>query len=512
MSNKLNILIVAAEVVPFAKTGGLADVAGALAKEMAAFGHNVKVVMPRYYSVDKTKYDLKDLNLPLGVPMGIIGEMWCGVMEGKLPNTNVPVYFIEHDNFYGRDGIYTEPDGKGYIDNDNRFVFLSKASLQLCKMLNFKPDIIQVNDWHTAVIPILLNTIYKSDPILGEAATVLTIHNMEHQGDFYEGLMDVLGIGWEHFNFLELEKNNKTNLLKGGIYHSTLINTVSPGYAREIQTQEFGWGLEGVIKARSKDLHGIINGIDYDIWNPEIDKYIAANYTADNLSGKAICKKDLQQMFNLPQRPDVPLIGLVTRLVNQKGIDVLAEAIYGLLGYDIQMVLLGTGDVWAHFYFGDVAAKIPNKFACYIGYNNALAHKIEAGADFFLMPSKFEPCGLNQMYSMSYGTLPIVKNTGGLIDTVENFNEQTFEGTGFKFDDLNSKALYNTVGWAIYTYYHRKDAMAKLVQNAMKKRFTIYDSAKAYEDLFYDAIKKRIGEQKFDKRFDKVKVSQTANK
>ncbi|MEW5820233.1 MAG: glycogen synthase GlgA [Cyanobacteriota bacterium] len=504
MLKKLNILIVASEVVPFAKAGGLSDVVGSLPKELQKLGHDVRIVMPRYYCVDKDKWNLKPVGGPLGVPMGIIGELWCGVMEGRIPETDVPIYFIEHEHYYGRENLYTDESGEGFMDNDNRFVFLSRASLEMCKMLDFKPDVIHVNDWHTAVIPVLLNTAYRHDAFLNEAGTLLTIHNMEHQGDFYEGLMDVLGIGWDYFNYLNLEMYNKTNLLKGGILHSTLINTVSDSYAHEIQTPEFGWSLDGVVRERAGDLFGILNGIDYDIWNPETDSHIAQNFSINDLSGKAVCKRDLQRIFGLPERPDVPLIGIITRLVKQKGIDILAETIYGMLDLDVQIVMLGSGEVWSHFYFGDVAHKIKDKFAAYFGYNNTLAHIIEAGSDFFLMPSKFEPCGLNQMFSMAYGTLPIVRATGGLNDTVENYNEYTGTGTGFKFYEFSSHALYNTVAWAVYTYYHNPQAIDKLKRTAMERRFTWEGSAKSYEELYYEAAQRRLGKFKFDQRFKEL--------
>lgn len=490
MRQKLKILICASEAVPFAKTGGLADVAGVLPAELKKLGHDVRLVMPRYYDIDKEKYNLKLIEGPLGVPMGIIGEMWCGVYEGTIPGTDVPVYFIEHEHYYGRKNLYNDDSGQGFMDNDNRFIFLSKASLQLCKKIDFYPDVIHANDWQTAAIPILLNTAYRYDPV-GNAASVLTIHNMQHQGNFYEGLMDVLGIGWKHYNFLELEYNNQVNLLKGGILHSSLITTVSDGYAREIQTPEYGWGLEGVARERAGDLYGILNGCDYTEWDPQTDKYIAKNYSAGDLSGKLECKRDLQKAFGLPIKDDIPLFGMVTRLVRQKGVDILAEALYKLFGLDAQFVLLGTGEVWSHFYFGGAPQVAPGKIGVHIGYDNELAHKIEAGSDFFLMPSRFEPCGLNQMYSLRYGTLPIVRATGGLNDTVENYNEQTNEGTGFKFYDLTADAVFNTIGWATYTYYHNKPAMQKLIQNAMAKRFTWEDAAKKYDDVYYLAVRKR---------------------
>lgn len=492
MQKKLKILICASEAVPYAKTGGLADVAGILPKELAKLGHDVRLVLPRYYMIDKQKYDLKEIPGAMGTPMGSLGEVWCGVWEGKLPDSEVPVYFIEHESYFGRGNIYNDEAGNGFMDNDNRFAFFSKACLQLCKKLDFYPDIINANDWQTAAIPVFLNTAYKHDR-LGQAASILTLHNMQHQGNFYEGLMDVLGIGWEHFNYLELEFDNQVNLLKGGIYHSTLLTTVSKGYALEIQTPDYGWGLDGVLRERSRDLFGILNGCDYNEWSPENDKYIVKKYSEKDISGKKACKKDLQKTFNLPQKEAVPVFGIVSRLVKQKGVDILSETLYRLFDFNAQFVLLGEGEVWSHFYFGEAANLFPDKLGCYFGYSNELAHKVEAGADFFIMPSRFEPCGLNQMYSLRYGTLPIVRATGGLDDTIDNFNEKTWEGTGFKFNDLTADALFNTIGWAVYTYFNNKHAMKKLVSQAMEKRFTWEDSAKKYENTYNLAIKRRNG-------------------
>lgn len=492
----LNILVTASEAVPFAKEGGLADVVGALPRFLKARGHDVRVVMPRYYKVDRHKFQLRELPGALVVPMGIIGNMYCGVLEGRIPGSDVPVYFLEHEDFYGRDSLY-ERDNKGYLDNDNRFIFLSKASLELCKMIRFSPDLVHAHDWHTAAVPVLMNSWYRHDHHLANSASVLTIHNMQHQGSFYEGAMDVLGIGWEHFTYLGLEKDGQVNLLKGGIYHATLLNTVSEGYAREMQTPAYGWGLEGVVRERAHALFGILNGVDYAEWNPETDPLVPANYSAKDLSGKKICKRELQRTLGLPEREDVPLVGMVTRLVKQKGIDVLAEAMPRLLGLDAQFVLLGAGEPWAHFYFGDIAAHHPHRFACRIGYDNGLAHRIEAGADFFLMPSAFEPCGLNQMYSMRYGTLPIVRATGGLDDSVENFDPSRRGGDGFKFWDLHAGALFDTVGWAVHTWYHDPEAIAALRQNAMAKRFTWEDAAVKYERLYLEAMRLKLGAERF---------------
>jgi starch synthase len=493
---RLNILITASEAVPFAKEGGLADVVGALPKFLNARGHDVRVVMPRYYKVDREKFQLRQIPGALTVPMGVIGNMYCGVLEGRIPGTELPIYFLEHEDYYGRDTLY-EKENKGYLDNDNRFIFLSKASLELCKMIRFAPDVVHAHDWHTAAVPLLLNTSYRHDSYLSQTASLLTIHNMQHQGSFYEGAMDVLGIGWEHFTYLGLEMQNQVNLLKGGIYHATLINTVSEGYAREIQTPEYGWGLEGVVRSRSAALSGILNGVDYQEWNPETDPHLPANYSADDLSGKAVCKRELQRLLGLPERAEVPVIGLVSRLVKQKGIDTLAESLPRLLQLDVQIVLLGAGEPWAHFYFGDMAARHPERFACRIGYDNGLAHRIEAGADFFLMPSAFEPCGLNQMYSMRYGTLPIVRATGGLDDSVQNFDPAKCTGNGFKFWDLNAGALFDTVGWAVHTWYHDPEAIATMRQNAMAKRFTWEEAAANYERLYLDGMRLRLGEERF---------------
>ena len=365
-------------------------------------------------------------------------------------------------------------------------------------MIQFAPDVVHAHDWHTAAVPVLLNTLYRHDRYLGEAASLLTIHNMQHQGSFYEGAMDVLGVGWKHFNYLELEMENQVNLLKGGIYHATLLNTVSEGYAREMQTPEYGWGLEGVLRERSGALTGILNGVDYEEWNPERDPYLAAPYSAADLSGKKICKRELQRDCGLPERDDVPLIGMVSRLVKQKGIDTLAQALPRLLELDVQIVLLGAGEPWAHFYFGGMAAKHPERFACRIGYDNQLAHQIEGGSDFFLMPSAFEPCGLNQMYSLRYGTIPIVRATGGLDDSVQNLDAGTRTGTGFKFWNLNAGALFDTVGWAVHTWYHDPEMILAMRQNAMAQRFTWEEAAVKYQGLYHKAVQMRLGARRYN--------------
>ena len=489
--DKLKILIAASEVVPFAKSGGLADVAGALPKALRDLGHDVRVVMPRYYIVDKEKYGLKPLEGSLGVPMGSMGEAWAGVFEGVLPGSDVPVYFIEHEGFFGRKGLYDE-DGVGYGDNDNRFIFFCKAVMQLAKKLHFRPDVIHANDWHTAAIPVLLNTTYAFDPDFENTGTLLSIHNLQHQGKFYKGAMDVLGVGWEHYNANELEEYQGVNLLKGGIVHADAINAVSKKYAQEIRTPEFGWGLDGLINDKAYKLFGILNGVDYDEWSPAVDTLIPASFDTDDLAGKDVCKAALQKQFSLPQRSDIPVIGLVGRLAEQKGIGLLSAAIWNLMEMDVQIVLLGAGEKWAEHFFSDVASKYPEKFACYIGYQNDVAHQIEAGSDLFLMPSLFEPCGLNQIYSLRYGTLPIVRATGGLDDTIENYHSESKSGTGFKFYDATPEALSGTVKWAVDVWYNDKDAFDQLRRNAMAKRFDWSEAAKGYDDLYRHIIGGRL--------------------
>jgi len=488
---KLNIMIAASEVVPYAKSGGLADVVGVLPKALRALGHNVIVVMPRYYIIDKEHYGLTPLVGALGVPMGVIGEEWAEVFEGQLPGSDVPIYFIENHHYFGRVGLYNE-NGISFTDNDSRFIFLSKAAMQLCKKLEFEPDIIHANDWHTAPMTILRNTLYAHDPLFAHSATVLTIHNLQHQGRFSKGAMDILGVGWEHFNKHELEEYNGVNFLKGGIVHSNGFNAVSQKYAQEIKTGEFGWGLDWLVRQHDEKLHGILNGVDYEEWSPAIDTMIPATFDAHDLGGKAICKRELQKHFGLPQNENIPVVGFVGRFAEQKGITLIAEAIWGILELDIQIVMLGTGEQWAADYFGHVAAKFPDKFALFVGYRNDIAHQIEAGSDFFLMPSLFEPCGLNQIYSLRYGTLPIVRATGGLDDTIENYEPYSDRGNGFKFYEPSAHALFHTIKWAVDTYYHDKEGMNHLIQNAMAKRFDWEVAARGYEAMYFDALEARF--------------------
>jgi len=416
--------------------------------------------------------------------MGVMGEFWAGVYVSTLPNSDVPIYFIDHEEYFGRSGLY-EDHGGGYEDNDNRFIFFSKAALQLCKKLHFTPDIIHTNDWHAAAIPLLTKTRFIHD--FAHAANVLTIHNLQHQGNFYRGLVDVMEVGWSHFNQNELESFDRVNILKGGIYHADAVTTVSKKYAQEIQTSEFGFGLESHIRGHSHKLVGILNGVDYDEWNPSLDNFIAKKYDVDDMAGKLVCKRDIQKHFNLELRYDVPVIGFVGRFAEQKGIGLLAGVINGLLDLDVQIIMLGTGEKWAEGFFSHVAHHRKN-FGLHVGYSDALAHKIEAGSDMFLMPSLFEPCGLNQIYSLRYGTLPIVRGTGGLDDTIVNFDEQHEHGNGFKFYDASHEALYYTVLWAVRIYHEDKKAFEDMQKTAMQGHFGWDDAALGYEEVYRNAL------------------------
>ncbi len=488
MKKSLNILFVASEVVPFAKTGGLADVSGVLPKALKRLGHNPIVVMPRYYSIDKSKLDL--VPGAMGVPMGPMGELWVGVYTTTLPNSKVPIYFIDYEEFYGRSGLYADENGESYSDNDNRFVLLSKAAFQLAKKLDFYVDIIHANDWHTASMPLLKKTRFKYDEHFANSSTILTIHNMQHQGFFFKGIIDVMEVGWEHFNPLDLESMDGVNMLKGGVTHADAVTTVSKRYAQELQTAEFAFGLQDHMWAHRGKLFGILNGVDYEEWSPAIDKYISFRFDTEYMSGKQKCKDDLRDMFGLP-RWEVPLIGFVGRFAEQKGIEMIAAVIEGLIHLDVQFVFLGTGEKWAEEFFSDMAARYPEKFALYVGYDNALSHQIEAGSDMFLMPSLFEPCGLNQIYSLRYGTLPIVRATGGLDDTIENYDPVHNSGTGFKFELPTHDALYHTVKWAIDVWKYEPEAFREMQKRAMKARYSWEEAAKGYEAVYYWTLNNR---------------------
>jgi starch synthase len=475
-------------MTPFRKTGGLADVAGALPKALGRRGVELRVVMPLYQGVPWHR--LERLDGVLSVPM-YHGEERSAVRLSHVDGGAVPVYFLEHHRYYDRPGVYGPP-GDAYPDNLERFVFLSRGSLELSKALGFQPDVVHAHDWQTALVPVYLNTVEWGKPLHG-CASLFTIHNLAHQGVFDGDALFVTGLGQEHYNSEEFEHFGALNLMKGAIRHSTLLSTVSPTYAREIQGAEHGFGLDGELAERGGDLRGILNGIDSAEWDPSSDPHLPSHYDANDLTGKAVCKAALQQEMGFPVRANVPLFGVVARLTPQKGLDVLAHALERILDWELQIVLLGSGDEEAERFYRITSQTRGDRFRAHIGFHEGLAHRIEAGSDFLIMPSRFEPCGLNQMYSLRYGTLPIVRATGGLRDTVRQLDEASGEGTGFLFDDLNPQSLADVVGWALSTYYQRPDRIERMRLRGMVQDFSWDRAAAGYESLYLEAYQRRRG-------------------
>jgi starch synthase len=491
--SELKILMVASELVPFAKTGGLADMVGALARELRGLGHDVRVVMPRYYSVEIGR--LQRIGGPLGVPVGG-GEEWCAVYASRIPDSDVTVYFLDHEVLYGRDGVYGTRMEPSFRDNLRRFTVLSRGALQLAKALDFVPDVIHAHDWPAALSSVYLNTFERGGPFAA-AGSVLTIHNLGYQGEFPKTEFPYTGLGWENFHGAGFEFFDSVNLLQAGIKNADLLTTVSPTYAREIQTPQLGHRLDGLLRYRGGDLFGVLNGMDYDTWNPETDPLIVANYSHRGHRGKARNKAALQEELGLKVDPERPLYGMVSRLVEQKGVRELCAPAQGSLAamlndLDLQLAILGTGESWCENELSRLSSSHAN-LAVRLEFDNRLAHQIEAGCDFFLMPSRYEPCGLNQMYSLRYGTLPIVHRTGGLADTVENYDEETGEGTGFVFDLLTPSAIYNTVGWSLWAWHNRPEHIRAMRKRAMKLRFSWEESARRYVELYRMAVDRRLG-------------------
>jgi starch synthase len=478
----VRITFAASEGVPFSKTGGLADVIGALPKALAASGHEVQVLLPRYRMTKpgRSLPQLKSVTLPLGSGFRFASIQDGGEAEG------VRTYLVDYPDFFDRDGLYQE-NGQDYPDNAVRFAAFSLACLEFLKRSGTPPDIIHCHDWQTALVPIYLCNLYGGDGYFEKTSVVFTIHNLGYQGHFPPHILPQIGLHAGLFTVEGLEFYGKVNLLKGGIVFSDFITTVSRKYAEEIQTPEFGCGLAGVLTSRSDRLQGIVNGVDYGAWDPATDKLIAASYTPQDLKGKQACKKALLEKMGVAQPVlERPVMGIVSRFARQKGFDLIAGVAEELMAMDLYIVALGTGEPEYEDLFRDLAAKYPDKFLVKIAYDNTLAHQIEAGADMFLMPSRYEPCGLNQIYSMKYGTVPVVRATGGLDDTVEPFDGKT--GTGFKFSEYAPEALLATIRQALEVYRQPK-AWRQLIHNGMRKDFSWLGSAKQYVKI-YQALHK----------------------
>ncbi len=482
--------MIASEAVPYAKTGGLADVVGSLPQALQSLGHEVIVILPKYATIDYVRHGLQQSMESLGVWMG--GEQeWSKVHTAE--NEGVRFYFIESNKYFDRWGLYHDADYNDYLDNPRRFGFLTRAALQLCQDLRFSPDIVHVHDWQTALAPAYLKIWHWNDAILGKAASVLTIHNIAYQGVYNAGDLPYLGLQSSNFTSDKFEDYGRINFLKGGIVYADAVNTVSPSYANETRTPLGGMGLAPYLNNKGANYVGILNGCDYQQWNPAADPLIAAPYTIEDLTGKALNKAELQKRFLLEVNPNIPLVGAISRLAAQKGLGLLASVIEGVVrDMLVQFVVLGSGEKSLESYFGDLPARYPGRIGSFIGYNNELSHLIEAGADFFVMPSLYEPCGLNQMYSLKYGTLPIVRAVGGLEDTVQNYNEADGSGTGFKFWEPSAAALYYSLGWAVSTYFDRREHIVKMIKTGMAKDFSWKRSAKAYVALYQQAIANRV--------------------
>jgi starch synthase len=483
----LKVLFVSPEVEPFVKAGGLGDMVGALPKELAAMGHDVRIVCPLYGSVKRVgEWRMRDE--ALGVDVGP-ETRWARVWETGLPGAAVPVYFLEHDWFFARNEVYS-----AWSDNAHRFAFMSRAALTLCEQLEWIPDVFHCHDWTTGLLPVMLNTILRDRPI-GRSATVFTIHNLEHQGYADKGLVPYARLPWSEFRADSMESFGQVNMMKAGLYHSTKLTTVSPTYAEEIRTPGGGFGLDHVLRLRGGDLIGIVNGIDTASWDPATDKALPANFTAADLAGKAVCKRRLQEQVGLAVEARVPVIGLVSRFATQKGLDLFAEALPALMDEQrpLQVVILGSGDPELEGAFRRAARAYPGRVAAHVGFDAKLARLIQAGADIFVMPSRSEPCGLTQMYAMRYGTPPVVRATGGLVDTVENYETGRDHGTGFVFQDATALALFGTIGWACATYHDRPADFAGLQQRGMARDFAWRQSAARYVDVYRWAVAARTG-------------------
>jgi starch synthase len=474
----LNILLAASEVVPYAKTGGLADVAGALPKALARLGHNVRVVMPRY-KLEKIEACTERLSNELAVPFNF-GERPVEVFVDR--SGEVPVYFIDAPEYFHRAKLY------GESDDIERFGFFSRAVLEFAKAVGERFDVIHLNDWMTGLIPAYLKTVYAGDPAFAGTKTLFTIHNIAFHGLFSPDQLPKLGLpGWIYRAEGGIEFYNVASALKSGLVFSDAISTVSPRYAAEIQTPEFGEKFDGLLRARSNDLFGILNGVDYDEWNPATDRYIAAKYSPTDLKGKRECKRDLLGSFGLPEDIDRPLIGCISRLSNQKGFDLIIPVAPQILDRGVNFVLLGSGEEAYERAFQALRDSHRSQVGVYLGFSNELAHKIEAGADMFLMPSRFEPCGLNQMYSLKYGTVPVVRAAGGLDDTIENFDRTSLEGTGFKFDEYNPAQLLAKMYQAL-AVYQEPDQWRALMLNGMRADFSWDASAQHYVELYQKLV------------------------
>ncbi|MDR0267596.1 glycogen synthase GlgA [Paenibacillus sp.] len=472
----MKVLFAAAEAVPFIKTGGLADVIGALPRALQSSGAQIRVVLPNYRGIpDHFRRQMEHVG-ELYVPVGWRNQ-YCGIE--KLVHEQVIYYFVDNEYYFGRDSVY------GYTDDGERFAFLNRAVPQLLKTVDFQPDVIHCHDWHTGLIPVLLHAHYRHDPFYRDIRTVLTIHNLLYQGIFpYEVLGELLELDDRYFTMDGLEFYGEINYMKGGIIYSDHVTTVSPTYAREIQTDHFGYGLNGVLRSLGPKLSGIVNGIDMNSYNPATDQHIAIQYRS-SIAKKRKNKMHLQEELHLPVSCDVPMIAMVTRMVDSKGLDLVLRVLDEMLTFDdMQFVILGTGDGKYEHWFMEAEQRHPQKMSARITFSEALSRKIYASSDIFLMPSNFEPCGISQLLALRYGSIPVVRETGGLNDTVHAYNEFTGEGNGFSFTNMNAHDMMHTIRRAI-SFYRQPEHWNKIVKNAIDGDYSWNISASKYMDIYH---------------------------
>jgi starch synthase len=483
----MRIVIASPEAVPFVKTGGLADVAGTLCKEYRDMKHQANIILPLYAKVKNSRIPLKDTGVTIHVPVG------DRVVQGTIYRDQTSAYFIRCDEFFDRPELYGTPEGD-YADNASRFVFFSRGIIEACRALGLRPDIIHCNDWQTGLVPLYIKTLYRKDVSFQKTATFLTIHNIGYQGIFPASEMPLTNLGWDLFTPDGIEFYGKVNFLKAGLLSADVLNTVSTTYAREILGKEYSYGLDGVLRMRKHDLYGIVNGIDYEEWDPSKDAFLPAMYSQRDTSGKSLCKRELLQTLFQPAEltaaERMPLMGMVGRLSEQKGLDILFEAIPELLSFGVKLAILGKGDDRFQRGLSAFAETHRDMISVTIGFDDSLAHRIYAGTDFFLMPSLYEPCGLGQLIALRYGAIPIARKTGGLTDTIQDYEPLNAKGTGFLFSDYTPSALIDAVKRALCVYTDT-EKMRTMVTDGMKRDFSWNKSAKRYIALYKDALAKK---------------------
>jgi starch synthase len=482
----MNILVATSEAVPFAKTGGLADVSGALPLELARLGHSPVVFMPAYRQALSAGQPIEQTSIQLSIPIGS-KTVRGSLLRSRFPGTQVPVYLVEQPQYFDRDGLYGA-GGHDYIDNCERFVFFCRAIMESIRLLELPVDVIHANDWQTGLLPALLKIEYRGVPRYERIASLMTIHNLAFQGQFWHWDMLLTGLDWKYFNWHQMEFFGKLNLLKTGLVFADAISTVSPRYAEEIQASPLGCGLEGVLQQRRSVLTGILNGADYTVWNPVTDRFLPVNYDAASfISGKAACKAALQTELGLELAADKPLIGMVTRLTDQKGMDLVASVMQEWVNSaDVQWAIVGTGDTKYEQFLTNLAERHPHKVAAKLQFSEALAHRIEGGADMFLMPSSFEPCGLSQLYSLKYGAVPVVRATGGLADTIVDATPEALSAgaaNGFSFREYSVLALAESLRRAV-EMYRQPELWSQLVSTGMQQDWSWKRSAEQYVSLY----------------------------